>query len=393
VNKRSQQRRTTQAGFIEKASRVHGDRYSYQKAVYRTNSEPVEIVCPEHGSFFQQPSVHLAGGGCPECGRISNGDSKRKSTAEFIEDARKIHQDRYSYQKTEYKTCKKPVIIECPEHGAFRQSPSNHLNGQGCPVCAQRVRDAKARSTTAEFVEKALNIHEGFYSYEKVEYVTNRQPVDITCPKHGIFSQKPEGHLSGYGCPACAQVKRIAATAKTTEQFIANAKAVHGDKYDYQKVNYINAFTPVTFICPIHGEFNQIPDSHLRGSGCPHCHKEAYRIRLQENFIQKSREMHGNRYGYDLVHYIDSRIHVTIVCPIHGPYPQNPSSHMAGHHCMQCYLDLLKKGLFQGNHQNLPLIRSLLFRIWDQTQGNRMTMLGGKHLYFEVAPSSVCRVN
>lgn len=109
--------------------------------------------------------------------------------------------------------------------------------------------------------------------------------VCIICPKHGEFWQTPSGHLSGKGCPKCYKESR----SSTTEEFINKAREIHGNKYDYSKVNYVNAYTKVCIICPKHGEFWQIPANHLNGHGCPNCQgaTKQYKFNLLQEFESK----------------------------------------------------------------------------------------------------------
>ena len=191
--------------------------------------------------------------------------SKKKTTVEFINEARKVHGEKYDYSKVEYRNNREKVIIICPEHGEFLQSPEKHLSGQGCPACG-----GTKKNTTDIFIEKARKVHGEKYDYSKVEYTTNKKKVCIICPEHGEFWQDPHNHLKGKGCPVCGD--GIHKPAKyTTNTFIAAAKAVHGDKYDYSKVEYITEKHKVRIICPEHGEFWQTPDKHLQGNGCPKC--------------------------------------------------------------------------------------------------------------------------
>ena len=87
----------------------------------------------------------------------------------------------------------------------------------------------------------------------------------------------------------------------TTEEFIAKAKAVHGDRYDYSKVKYVNNQTPVEILCSIHGVFVQRPHNHLKGNGCPKCSRAAQSKRQamsQDAWIEKAKAFHGNKYDY-----------------------------------------------------------------------------------------------
>ena len=249
----------TTEGFIEKARKVHGDKYNYSKVEYHNNHEKVCIICPEHGEFWQRPSGHLRGRSCPIC------SGRYMDTKLFIKKARDKHGNKYDYSKTEYIGDKKKVCIICPEHGEFWQDPYSHLTSCGCPICGNRFTDTKI------FIEKAHKIHGNKYSYDKVEYVNNTTKIIITCPIHGDFTQTPREHLDGCGCQKCAQESRITKRTSTTAEYINKAKIRHGSLYDYSKTQYTRAKQKVCIICPEHGEFWQEAFSHLNGCGCPKC--------------------------------------------------------------------------------------------------------------------------
>ena len=142
---------------------------------------------------------------------------------------------------------------------------------------------------------------------------------------------------------------------KTTEEFILDAKRVHGNKYDYSKVEYINNETKVCIICPIHGEFWQTPNKHLLGKGCRLCGNQ--RISLsqsgnKEEFVEKAKSIHGNKYDYSLVEYVDRKTKVKIICPEHGEFLQRPSSHLH-HGCSKCEETALERKVrvYAENHE------------------------------------------
>lgn len=125
----------------------------------------------------------------------------------------------------------------------------------------------------------------------------------------------------------------------TTEEFIKKAREVHGDKYDYSKVEYVDNKTKVCIICPIHGEFWQSPEKHLSSQGCKKCHHEsiAKQFRLgKDKFVEKATAIHNGFYDYSAVEYVNSHTKVQIICPIHGVFPQDPASHLRGHGCPFC---------------------------------------------------------
>ena len=257
--------------FIEKAKKVHGDKYDYSKVEYVNNKTKVCIICPEHGEFWQTPSSHLNGCGCPNCGKNASCKKRKLNTEHFVKKAKQVNNDKYNYSKVKYITTQTKVCIICPEHGEFWQTPAKHLSGQGCPKCGLSKISNCRKSNSIKFVEKAKLIHNNKYDYSKVEYFDCKQKVCIICPEHGEFWQKPSYHLSGHGCPKCGINKSSIIHRKTTEEFIKESFNIHRNKYDYSKSNYINANTKVCIICPKHGEFWQTPYRHIIGQGCPIC--------------------------------------------------------------------------------------------------------------------------
>ena len=252
--------------FIEKAKKVHGDKYDYSKVEYINSYTKVCIICPEHGEFWQSPKCHLIGRGCSLCSK-----NKKLTTETFIEKSRKVHGDKYDYSKTEYVNNHTKVCIICPEHGEFWQRPQSHMDGHGCVKCYAKDCADRCSSTTKEFIEKAREVHGDKYDYSKVNYINSYTKVCIICPKHGEFWQEPKWHLKGGGCKECSLEHKSKTQSKGIDWFITKAREVHGDKYDYSKVNYINKETKVCIICPKHGEFWQSPKNHLDGYGCSIC--------------------------------------------------------------------------------------------------------------------------
>lgn len=187
---------------------------------------------------------------------------KKLNTETFILRSKEKHHNKYDYSKVVYKNSTTKVCIICPEHGEFWQTPTAHLQGQGCPKCTKT-----SKLTTEKFIEKAKTKHNNKYDYSKVVYgKNNREKVCIICPEHGEFWQQPSSHLKGQGCPICANQY-----SPTTEEWVERAKAVHGNKYNYSKSKYINSITKICVICPEHGEFYVFPNNHLNGNGCPKC--------------------------------------------------------------------------------------------------------------------------
>ena len=128
----------------------------------------------------------------------------------------------------------------------------------------------------------------------------------------------------------------------TKEIFIERAKQIHGNKYDYSEVEYIDANTKVKIICPIHGEFLQTPSRHTNmKQGCPKCSHQSY-PNTSEIFIEKARSIYGDKYTYDKVDYINSEVKVIITCSKHGDFEITPDNFLRGHSCPHCVTSLLE---------------------------------------------------
>ncbi len=200
---------------------------------------------------------------------------KKLTLEEFVERANKIHSNKYDYSKVEYINNQTKVCIICPIHGEFYVTPNHHLRGVGCPKCAGRLK------TNEEIIYQFFEVHGNKYDYSKVEYKGSTVKVCIICPKHGEFWQKPSDHLSGYGCPRCRSLRM------NTEKFIEKAKKIHGDKYDYSEAEYNGCRKIIKIKCNKHGIFEQTPYKHLQGHGCPYCN-ESHLENSTKNILEKN---------------------------------------------------------------------------------------------------------
>ena len=190
----------------------------------------------------------------------------------------------------------------------------------------QEFINEASKSTTEDFIKKAKELHGDKYDYSKVNYLRSRDKVKIICPTHGEFEQKANNHLNGQGCPMCK--------ISTTDSFIKKAKTVHGNKYDYSKVDYKKIKDKITIICKKHGPFIQIAGNHLAGSGCPSCYGK-FRSNTEE-FIERSKSLHGDKFDYSKVDYISRSKPVNIICKKHGIFSQLPLNHLVGAGCPYC---------------------------------------------------------
>lgn len=196
----------------------------------------------------------------------------KQTTAQFISKSKKLHGDTYSYEKTVYVSVHDKLIVTCRTHGDFLVAPKNHyLRGSGCPECGM-IRTAEARKLdTSSFIERAIKTHGETYDYTSTDYTCSRDKLVITCKKHGDFLQKANAHLNGAGCPECGAERVVESQTSDVDEFVAKAKVVHGDLYGYTKTVYSRSQSKVLITCDTHGDFEQRPNDHLQGRGCPSC--------------------------------------------------------------------------------------------------------------------------
>jgi len=192
--------------------------------------------------------------------------TKRKTTEEFIDQAREVHGNKYNYNQTDYVRNSDKVLITCSLHGNFLQLPTHHLNGFGCKQCGYLSQRKIKQKSKKAFIKEANNIH-GEYNYNNIKYVNNNLPVEIICKEHGLFYQTPGNHLSGKGCASCANRGKI-----SKKQLIKRANKNHNNAYNYSKVVFTNFHEKIEIICSKHGSFFQTPSNHIHGrQGCPNC--------------------------------------------------------------------------------------------------------------------------
>ncbi len=205
---------------------------------------------------------------------------------EFLKKANEIYGEKYDYSKSVFLGWHTKVCVICPEHGEFWVCPSNHIsthNHCGCPKCAGKYR------TLEEFIKMAKKIHGDKYDYSKVNFVNMQTKICIICPKHGDFWMTPNDHVHNRGCCKCGKEKLHLLFSKTNREFIDEATKVHGEKYDYSKVEYFNAKRKVCIICHEHGDFWITPDRHLHGGGCPICGQIHKSVDVLANILTKNK--------------------------------------------------------------------------------------------------------
>lgn len=287
-------KRHTLEEVILRAKERFGDRLCFKDSIYQGNKNPLVVKCIHHGIFTTTPlNLNRSKDGCPTCsiGKLQCDD--------FIKRANKRFDKKYDYSQVDYVNTSTKVKIVCKDHGSFLMTPYEHYGrGHGCPKCGVD----RFRVTPEDYIYRVRKVHGDRYDYSKTKYVHNQKKVTIICREHGPFKQEARVHLDGSGCGKCFQKRNRSSLTK----FIENAQKLHGDRYDYSNVEYVNNKTPVIIICRLHGEFKTLPNSHLAiRCGCPKCKESKGEMRIRNfllshhiDFIQEYR-IAGFKYRYD----------------------------------------------------------------------------------------------
>ena len=273
--------------YIEKFIKKHGNKYDYSlmlnNKIY-TKDDLITIICPIHGKFEQKIKNHLHGNGCKLCGIEKSKTSRKISNNIIKERLEKICGNNVSFNINEYINTNTPLKLKCNNCNKFFLRDVNALlYNNSCPYCNSKQRNLTYDNN--EFIEKAKVVHGDRYDYSKTVYEKTDKKICVICHEkdkfnneHGIFWVTPHAHIGMMksGCPKCSGKYK-----KTTEDFIKEAKLIHGDFYNYNNVFYENAKTKISIGCPIHGYFNQTPNMHLSGKGCPICKESSFERKIR----------------------------------------------------------------------------------------------------------------
>jgi hypothetical protein len=337
----------TKEEFIEKARQVHGDKYNYERVDYKGNKIKAEIGCNTCGNwFFQTPNDHRFGNkngsGCPKCSIQTIINKLRSTTEEFIEEAKKVHGDKFDYSRTNYISSKMKVEIGCKIcNKFFFQTPESHNDGKGCNLCANNIK-----LTTEDFIEKAKKIHGDKFDYSNSIYINAYTKIEMKCNIcNNIFYQNSNPHLNSHDCPKCAIKNNGSDRRSTTALFIEKATKIHGDKFNYDKTNYFNIKTEVEIGCNICGYyFLEIPKFFFKEYNCLRCFKESRGIPLNtKQFIEMAIKIHGDKYDYSKSNYKNTTTKMEMRCKsCKRSFFQNSHSHLNSHGCPFCAYSISK---------------------------------------------------
>ena len=348
--------------FLQKVKDKWGDSYTFNiDTKYIGRNIPTACHCEKHNTInYVNPRHFIEKGtyncGCSQCNREKKIDKDRNN---YINKFVKRWGDGYSFDKLEYVDWKSPGIITCKRHGNFkldqiRYALDPHYNLQPCPVCAE-INKKNERNNG--FLQRLNEKYGDKYTWITTDFGDYfKDKVKFICPKHGEVEQTlctllNEDNGNGDGCPKCKREYQNLKQSYSLEEAIEKAKSLECCKdYDFSYVTeWLGVKHKYTFRCKKHNTiFKQTFDCIFgnNSNGCPDCLKEYIENRppvfTNEEFIERAREVHGNKYDYSKVEYKDNRTPVCIICQKHGEFWQTPMSHLSGCGCQKCHNSILE---------------------------------------------------
>ena len=277
------------------------------------------------------------------------------------------------------------IPITCLKHGEFLQRAVHHYYYKtGCPKCAENVQ-----MTTAQFVEKANEVHDRYYDYSSTVYEDGGSKIIIKCPKHGLFEQRAGGHLQGRGCWECSHdSKRL-----TVDEFKTKASSLHGSRYDYSLVLFHTNKDKVKIKCPVHGIFEQCVNDHLKRQGCHHCKTSKGEMEISEiltrhgiNYVREY-SLPDSKFRYDF--YLPDQ---NILIEFHGEQHYKPVEIWGGKKALrkQRVTDRKKRDLAKTS--NIPLV-TLNYLHQKSNSIEEVLIRGFKNIYlFWISENDVVKV-
>ena len=278
-------KRLTQDEFLQKVYKDNENDIDYSNFIYNGNSKKGICKCNVCGYVWETlPMSLFKGHGCPKCAIKKRSKKIAKDVLDVIDGFRKVHGDKYDYSKVKYVNNKTLVEIVCPKHGEFFQKPNVHLNGHGCPKCA----NSGVKLTQEEF-ELRVKENNPNLDVSNFKYVNSHEKSVCKCNACG-YEWKTSHMLlrdSGYSCPNCSKNKRTKDRTYTINDFLTVYRSKFKDSnYVFSKSHYTNSLEKMIVTCPKHGDFEIRPNDLLSGHGCPICNNSKLEMEVA-SFLDK----------------------------------------------------------------------------------------------------------
>ncbi len=328
-------RKITQAEFNTKMLENYGDTLDTSKFVYTRYNGRGLVTCPVHGEYEVSAQNLLKGFRCSKCYHDSQTGKYKADITSFIAKAREVHGNKYDYGHGSYRGAKHKLAITCPKHGLFEQEAWSHLSGKGCSLCADERIGEVSRLSNSEFIKKAVEVHGDTYDLSLVKYSGMNKKIEVVCKTHGPFSVQANNFIyRKSGCPKCKNLKTSERCRRTLQSYAEEGAIKHDGKFTYVGLSYEGYSAHLTIVCPQHGEFKQLAQSHIKGVGCTKCSKPVFD---HESFVTAASAIHDGKYDYSNATYSNSLEKVRIVCQKHGEFLQTPNCHInMGNGCPRC---------------------------------------------------------
>ena len=332
--------------FIERAKKIHGNKYVYARAVYVSAKEPIIITCPKkgHGDWPSTASNHLHKThprGCPSCG-----GSMSYTFKTFVQQAKKVHSDSFDYPQQELNNVKTKITVICKRNRHVRQQTADsHLSGHGCKKCADIDNAAKKLVSERDINKRLQVLCKG--SIGKVQlvvgsYVGMNKKAAIVCSEHGLQEERlmTTTLSGGHPCLDCAQTRHFSGYSSASAKVVL--EKYFENKYHIAKFVYEGKQTPVTLSCKKHGTWTIQFSSYTTSKGCPNClikeniasrskglrrSAEATKTKRFKAWLRVCKNFHKDKYDYGNVTYVNQKTEVQIGCPYHGDIWQTPDTH------------------------------------------------------------------
>lgn len=386
----------TQEIFEAKVKEKTGNRLDISKFVYFGQASRGIVCCPKHGEYEVVASSLLSGKGCAKCYFESKVGVFKFDLSNFIEKARVVHGDKYSYGDAVYRGAKSKLIITCKIHGNFKQSASAHLKGQGCPSCGQITKGQKTRKSQSEFIEAVTKKHGGRYDLSTIIYRGYDHDITVVCKDHGEFVTSPASLLnSKIGCPQCALKVQGVKRQYPREKYIEQLIEIHGDKFQYGEILREKGGPYIETLCKQHGWFKASISNLRNGSGCKKCYFESRVGKYKSDtlaFIERAKAAHGDKYDYSMVEYSGTSGKVKIICPKHGTFEQAAGAHVAGQGCPECGSEIVGLRSRSNTGEVLSKIKAVHGEKYDYSNfkyegcQKQTTVTCKKHGEFQILP-------
>lgn len=369
----------TKEEYVAKARAKWGDAYDYSESVYKAGLSPITIRCIKHNHYFTVQAgshIQMSGhsvfiGGCPLCSqermkerrkvrheetlkrkedrkmakkysilgqvkRCRAVNAKRTRQDNFIQRAKKLYPG-YDYSKVEYIDRDKRVIIGCPKHGFFGITPRTLLLGNdrkpahGCWKCCGKPEpiSRKGKSPLDIFKEKMFDLYGDKYKFYWEDYKNTDSMIRFSCALHGEQKRRASALRGGNGCLYC--------NGKFyPPDWIKNAKAVHGNKYEYDESKPPKTQASyIRYKCPIHGwQMSRYGCHVVQGCGCPACANYTNNLSNEQRkqmWLKKCKEKFNDRFDYSKFDYVNNDTKGMIYCREHHySFMVSPDTHIRG---------------------------------------------------------------